>query len=98
MATCRCRRELPDLGAGAAGLPQQGEHRPGTRAVGLAARDAPLAVSAVESPLLTPWGPRPGRPGLRRGQPPRAAPSAPATVCQPRARRRRRPRIVQRSR
>jgi hypothetical protein len=81
MASCRCRRELPDLGVGAVELPQEGEHRPGTRAVGPAARGAPLVVSAVQSPPLTPWGPRLGRPGLRRGQPPRAAPSTPATVC-----------------
>jgi hypothetical protein len=78
MATCRCRRELPDRGAGAAQLPQEGEHRTGTRAVGLAARGAPLVVSAVQPPLLTPW--------RATARPARPAPGS-ATARQPYARR-----------
>src|SRR6266566_4055216 len=90
-ATFRLRRELPGLGAVAARMPQAGEPPPGTRAVELAAPGAPV-VSVAGRRCLPLWRPRRGRPCLRRGQPPRGTPRAPAAVCYLRAHRRRRPR------
>src|SRR6266516_186752 len=88
MTTCRCRRELPDLDAGAVEVPPGGEHRPGTRAVGLAARGAPLVVSAVHSPLPTPWGatarpPRPAPGSATARRPKRAVHRVPAAGAPP---------------